>query len=142
MKKCPYCKALMNDDVNSCPNCLKDTSNVSPMPNVSLGSSNKPTNLTVYGAILAVGGVIAALSQSINKANYQKKYDEIAELIKNATTEASKQQLVIEAYEYLNLISDCSMREIFFYIVSGVGIVLIGISLFLLFKKKFSKKEK
>lgn len=142
MKKCPYCKTLMNDDVNSCPNCLKDTSNVESMPSVSLTSGSKPTNLTVYGAVLAVGGIIAAISQSINKVNYQKKYDELAELISKATTEASKQELVIEAYEYLNLINDCSFREVFFYIISGVGLVIVGISLFMLLKKKLSKKEK
>ena len=49
MKKCPYCHTFMNDDVNSCPNCLKDMSSLKPMPEVNPIGSNKNLNLIIYG---------------------------------------------------------------------------------------------
>ena len=79
MKKCPYCKTFMNDDVTTCPNCLKDMSSLKPMPEVNLTSKKKESNRFIYGGVLTLGGILASLSQGINKKGYQVKYDEILE---------------------------------------------------------------
>ena len=140
MKKCPYCSTLMNDDVNQCPNCLKDMSNLRSMPDISLVNKKPSVNLPIYGCVLSVGGVLASLSQGIAKKNYQAKYDEIYELIKQQSSNVDE-KLVKEATEYLNLINDCSFREVFFYIVAGLGLILIIVGIIMLLKKKSKKKE-
>ncbi|MBE6142835.1 MAG: hypothetical protein E7177_02455 [Erysipelotrichaceae bacterium] len=143
MKKCPYCKTFMNDDVNTCPNCLKDMSSLKPMPEVNIVGKKKNLNMIVYGAILSVGGVIASLSQTINKKNYQVKYDEILESIKNVTEQSQKDVLLAEATEYMLLISDCEFREIAFLVLAGLGLALIIATLVISLVKKFkNKKEK
>ena len=142
MKKCPYCKTFMNDDVNTCPNCLKDMSALKPMPEVNIVGKKKNLNMVVYGAILSVGGVIASLSQT-NKKNYQVKYDEILESIKNVTEQSQKDVLLAEATEYMLLISDCEFREIAFLVLAGLGLALIIATLVISLVKKFkNKKEK
>ena len=143
MKKCPYCKTFMNDDVNTCPNCLKDMASLKPMPEVNIVGKKKNLNMVVYGAILSVGGVIASLSQNINKKNYQVKYDEILESIKNVTEQSQKDVLLAEATEYMLLISDCEFREIAFLVLAGLGLALIITTLVISLVKKFkNKKEK
>ena len=139
MKKCPYCKTLMNDDVNMCPNCLKDMSNLREMPEVNVIGKSKSTNMVVYGGVLAIGGFIAALSQSINKVNYQKKYDELVIKINNAPSENAKNELIEEALEFMTLINECKFREVLFYILAAAGIVLLVVTIIL--KIKSLKKE-
>ena len=139
MKKCPYCKTLMNDDVKMCPNCLKDMSNLREMPEVNIVGKSKSTNMVVYGGILTLGGFIAALSQSINKGNYQKKYDDLVVQINNATSESAKNELIEEALEFMALINECKFREVLFYILAGAGIVLLIVTIVL--KIKSLKKE-
>lgn len=142
MKKCPYCKTLMNDDVNMCPNCLKDMTNIREMPEVNVIGKSKSTNTIIYGGVLSLGGFIAALSQSINKGNYQKKYDDLLIQINNASSENAKNELIEDALEFMTLINECKFREILFYILAGVGIVILIVSLVLMIKNKMEKKEK
>lgn len=143
MKKCPYCKTFMNDDVNSCPNCLKDMSSLKPMPEVTPKDNKKTFNMIIYGGILTLGGIIASLSQGINKKGYQVKYDELAETIKSMSDGADKQALVNKASEYLTLINECKFREIAFLVIAGAGLLLIIVTLVLYFiNKAKNKKEK
>lgn len=143
MKKCPYCKTFMNDDVNMCPNCLKDMSSLKPMPEVSPKDNKKTFNMIIYGGILTLGGIIASLSQGINKKGYQVKYDELAETIKSMSDGADKQALVNKASEYLTLINECKFREIAFLVIAGAGLLLIIVTLVLYFiNKAKNKKEK
>lgn len=142
MKKCPYCKTLMNDDVNMCPNCLKDMSNLTSMPEVKVLTKRKTLNYIIYGGILAIGGVVAGLSQGINKKGFQVKYDEILTEINMVSSEEAKKELIAEASEYLALINNCSFREVFFFIIAGIGLIVAGVAIVLALKNKFKKKEK
>lgn len=142
MKKCPYCKTLMNDDVSMCPNCLKDMSNVIEMPDVNVIGKNKPNNMFIYSGVLALGGLVAAISQRFNKINFQEKYQSKLIEIENLIDTSNKQELVNEALEYLNLANNCAFREIFFYIIACVGVVLFGVTLFIKIRNKLKKKEK
>lgn len=133
----------MNDDVNSCPNCLKDMSSLKPMPEVTPKDNKKTFNMIVYGGILTLGGVIASLSQGINKNGYQVKYDELIEKIKPMADGLDKQALISQASEYLALINQCKFREISFLVIAGAGLILVIVSLILYFKNKAkNKKEK
>ena len=144
MKKCPYCHTFMNDDVNSCPNCLKDMSSLKPMPEVNPIGSNKNLNLIIYGAVLSVGGAIASISQYGLIDGYQEKYDKIAlemALISNLESTQYK-NLAAEAAEYMLLINDCELRTVLFMGLSVIGIGIIITGIILMLKKKFKRKEK
>jgi hypothetical protein len=131
----------MNDDVTTCPNCLKDMSSLKPMPEVNLTSKKKESNRFIYGGVLTLGGILASLSQGINKKGYQVKYDEILKVLETVSDAKEKENLTNKALEYLNLISNCQFREIFFLAVAGIGVILIIVTLVLMIKNKSLKKK-
>ena len=144
MKKCPYCHTFMNDDINSCPNCLKDMSNLKPMPDVNPSGSNKNLNLIIYGAILSAGGAIASISQYGLIDGYQSKLDEVlSKLVFISDLESAQYKtLAAEAAEYALLINDCELRTVLFMVLAVIGLVIIGVSAVLMIKNKLKRKGK
>ena len=116
MKKCPYCKTLMNDDVNSCPNCLKDTSNLQSMPSVSLTSKNKPTNLTELGGF---GGLKVTLDMSfLTKLTGQAIYN-VMDNLSTTPNEGATLRLPSDARtKYAELKSETAFDEHVSYLTS------------------------
>ena len=144
MKKCPYCHTFMNDDINQCPNCLKDMSNLRSMPDVSTFSKSKSLNMIIYGVIMLVGGALASISQYGLIEGYQTKYDKIYAqmlLISNLESEQYK-TLLKEATEYANLINDCELRTILFMILAAIGLGVIVATLVITIIKKIKRKGK
>ncbi|MDD6302543.1 MAG: hypothetical protein PUA56_04510 [Bacillales bacterium] len=140
MKKCPFCNTFMNDDVEQCPNCLKDVSSFQPMPEVA--PKNHKTNyfLLMFGFIFSFGGLAASLSQRKNRFDYIKmKETLLADYELNKTDELYDKILRVSAN-----IKTCQLSEVFFYlvVVLGVGLVIYSIVNFIIKKVKKAKAQR
>lgn len=142
MKKCPYCKTFMNDDVNQCPNCLKDMSDLKSMPEVSPKGNKKSFNFMIYGGIISVGGALASLSQFGNLGNYRKKYDDIMQQITLTSDSTKINELNKEAFNIASLINDCEFRTWIFAIIAVVGLGFVIAGLIMLVVKLIKSKRK
>ncbi len=139
MKKCPYCLTLMNDDAKTCPKCLKDVEHVSSMKSVAPKENQFSYYSVILGLIIAIGSVFASLSQGINKKNYQIEYNKIVEEYKAAPSEA----LRTKGEQIMALIKTCEFREIAFYVIGSIGLIIFLYALisWLIKKKKKNKKN-
>lgn len=128
MKKCPYCKTLVNDDVIMCPNCCHDLSEISPMPQPINSKLSTQIYLMIFGILITIGGFAAFLSQRSN-------YLHFTELSKNASVEEE-----IQKFQNLANNSHFQMCMMIFLMVLGGVIFISGLIYFLI--KKFHKNNK
>ena len=130
MKKCPYCKTLVNDDINTCPLCLHDLSEVTPMSDI-IGPKNFKTEfyLFLFSILIGIGGLFAGLSQKKNMDNYYS-------LFKAATEE-------IEQKKLYQLFRQSEFEMWSMWIISAIGALLLIFTFVLLIIhfKKLKKKE-
>lgn len=123
MKKCPYCYTLMNDDVNTCPKCLKSMNNVAPMKEVAPKNNQISFYGVFFGIVIVIGSIFAALSQKLNAINYMKQYQEIVTKY-NSALEEEKESLKAQGDNLMSLIKTCEFRKIAFYVMCGIGVIL------------------
>ncbi len=139
MKKCPYCKTLMNDDVNSCPNCLKNVPLDNKMPDI-VSSKNKSSFYMMFiGLIVSIGSLAAAFSQKANKLNYQSQFESYKKTYNEETVGDYKnhlQDLMEKAYSSQK---SCEFREYAFYVFCVLGIILIILGIIFFIKNRRKK---
>jgi ABC-type multidrug transport system permease subunit len=130
MKKCPYCKTLVNDDFNTCPYCLHDLSEVTPMSDI-IGPKNFKTEfyLFLFSILIGIGGLFAGLSQKKNMENYYSLF--------KAATEESEQKRLYQLFRQ----SEFEMWSM--WIISAIGALLLIFTFVLLIIhfKKLKRKE-
>jgi ABC-type multidrug transport system permease subunit len=130
MKKCPYCKTLVNDDINTCPRCLHDLSEVTPMSDI-IGPKNFKTEfyLFLFSILIGIGGLFAGLSQKKNMENYYSLF--------KAATEESEQKRLYQLFRQ----SEFEMWSM--WIISAIGALLLIFTFVLLIIhfKKLKRKE-
>ncbi len=139
MKKCPYCKTLMNDDVTYCPNCLKNVPLENKMPDI-VSSKNKSSFYMMFiGIIVSIGSFIAALSQRTNKMNYSNQFESYKKAYNEQPVGDYKnhlQDLMEKAYSSQK---SCEFREYAFYVFCALGIILIILGIIFLIRNRRKK---
>ena len=141
MKKCPYCFTLMNDDVIKCPNCLKDMTNLSSMSEIS-SSNNKFSFMTfIFGIVISLGSLIASFSVRQNRINYQNMYDEVKLAYEIETNESIKETLRNKGESLIANIHTCEYKEISFYVLCGIGAIIVLYVLISYFIKLIKNKK-
>ena len=128
MKKCPYCKTLASDNDNTCPNCLHDISQVNPMPEPINSKFSNQLYLIIFGILISIGGIVAALSQKGNMEHYY----ELSNQEGLAKAEISK---------FVSLAKQSGFEMIMMYALGVIGLVMVTIRIIFLIKKKIKKKE-
>jgi hypothetical protein len=143
MKKCPYCHTLMKDDAKVCPKCLKDASSLLPMKRVAPKDNQFNFYSLVFGLIISIGSVFASISQRGNRLNYQTQYDEILRQYNEATASNIKEELASQGEALMANIKTCQFREIAFYVMCGIGgiLVLWALISYLIIKIKKNKQK-
>jgi ABC-type multidrug transport system permease subunit len=130
MKKCPYCKTLVNDDINTCPYCLHDLSEVTPMSDI-IGPKKFKTEfyLFLFSILIGIGGLFAGLSQKKNMDNYYSLF--------KAATEENEQKRLYQLFRQ----SEFEMWSM--WIISAIGALLLIFTFVLLIIhfKKLKRKE-
>ena len=142
MKKCPYCYTLMNDDVNTCPHCLKDTSNVREMKEISSKEYKMSFYTFMFGIIIALGSVAAALSIHFNRLSFVEKYDALKIQYILESSSLVKETMGKELENLFITIKNLQFREVSFYVLAGIGVIMLFYSLisFIIRKVKKSKR--
>lgn len=128
MKKCPYCKTLVNDDVIMCPNCCHDLSEISPMPQPINSKLSTQIYLMIFGILITIGSFAAFLSQRSN-------YLHFVELSKNASVEEE-----IKKFQNLANNSHFQMSMMILLMVLG-GIIFVSGLIYYLIKKFHKNKD-
>lgn len=130
MKKCPYCKTLVNDDINNCPHCLHDISEVTPMSDI-IGPKNFKTEfyLFLFSILIGIGGLFAGLSQKKNMDNYYSLF--------KAATEESEQKRLYQLFRQ----SEFEMWSMWIIGVIGALLLIFTFVLLIIHFKKLKKKE-
>ena len=142
MKKCPYCYTLMNDDVDKCPNCLKDMSNLSSMSDLS-SKNNKFSLLNfMFGIVISIGSLIASFSVRQNRINYQKLYDDVKLAYNAETDEIVRETLAKRGETLMAEIHTCQYKEVSFYVLCAVGVIIILYTLISYLIKVINMKKK
>jgi ABC-type multidrug transport system permease subunit len=130
MKKCPYCKTLVNDDINTCPYCLHNLSEVTPMSDI-IGPKKFKTEfyLFLFSILIGIGGLFAGLSQKKNMDNYYSLF--------KAATEENEQKRLYQLFRQ----SEFEMWSM--WIISAIGALLLIFTFVLLIIHfiKLKKKE-
>lgn len=129
MKKCPYCKTLNHDEVETCVNCLHDISNVSPMPAPISKKFSSQITVMIFGIIMALGGLVAFFSQRDVYYNYL----ELAKI-----PDLSSEQ--IAKFEQLANQASFEMTAMIFISVVGVVTFITGLVLLAIKYRKELKK--
>lgn len=129
MKKCPYCKTLTNDDVNVCPNCMHDISEVSPMPEATPKRFRTEFYFFFLGLIIGIGGLFAGLSQQTNMNNYYDLY--------KAASDAENQKKFFELFKR----AEFEMWAMWVIGIIGGALVIASIVLFIIHLTKKTKRE-
>jgi hypothetical protein len=121
----------MNDDVTTCPNCLKDMSALAPMKEVAPKNLGMSFYYMIFGIIIFIGGILASLSQRINKNNYYSLYQEALSKSSSSSEEATSL-----ASNYYISFKSASFREVSFIVVSciGLGLLVYGVVRFIIKK--------
>lgn len=128
MKKCPYCKTLVNDDVIMCPNCCHYLSEISPMPQPINSKLSTQIYLMIFGILITIGSFAAFLSQRSN-------YLHFVELSKNASVEEE-----IKKFQNLANNSHFQMSMMILLMVLG-GIIFVSGLIYYLIKKFHKNKD-
>lgn len=128
MKKCPYCKTLTNDDVNMCPNCLHDISNITPMPEAVSKKYSYSFYMIIFGILISLGSFVAMLSQRTNMLNYYSLYNDKS---------LAKEE--IDKYYQLFVQAQFEMNAMIVFIVIGIVLFIAGVIFFI---RKHIKNQK
>lgn len=130
MKKCPYCKTLVNDDINTCPYCLHDLSEVTPMSDI-IGPKNFKTEfyLFLFSILIGIGGLFAGLSQKKNMDNYYSLF--------KAATEENEQKRLYQLFRQ----SEFEMWSMWTISVIGALLLIFTFVLLIIHFIKLKKKE-
>jgi ABC-type multidrug transport system permease subunit len=130
MKKCPYCKTLVNDDINTCPHCLHDLSEVTPMSDI-IGPKNFKTEfyLFLFSILIGIGGLFAGLSQKKNMENYYSLF--------KAATEESEQKRLYQLFRQ----SEFEMWSMWTISIIGALLLIFTFVLLIIHFIKLKKKE-
>ena len=142
MKKCPYCYTLMNDDVEVCPNCLKDMKTLSPMGEVAPKENKISFYSLIFGGIISIGSLIASFSVRANRFHYKELFDDVKANYDIATDATIKADLQKQGEALLANIKTCEFKEVAFYVMCGIGICMVLYSLIVFFMKKYRKVKK
>ena len=139
MKKCPYCKTLMNDDVTSCPNCLKEVKESDKMPEIVSSKNKYPFYYMIFGLLISIGSLVASFSQRDNKYNYENQIANYKKAIQESNVQDEinhLNDLIEKAYSSQK---SCEFREYAFYVFCGIGVILIIIGIVLFIKNRRKK---
>ena len=128
MKKCPYCKTLVTDEVDTCPNCLHDISQINPMPEPVNSKFSTQAYLMIFGVIIFIGGIVSALSQKSNMEHYYELSNQ---------TGLTKE----EVSKFVSLAKQSGFEMIMMYSLGAIGIIMLVLGLILFIKKKVHHKE-
>ena len=130
MKKCPYCKTLVNDDINTCPYCLHDLSEVTPMSDI-IGPKKFKTEfyLFLFSILIGIGGLFAGLSQKKNMDNYYSLF--------KAATEENEQKRLYQLFRQ----SEFEMWSMWTISVIGALLLIFTFVLLIIHFIKLKKKE-
>lgn len=128
MKKCPYCKTLVRDEVDICPHCCHNLADVRPMPDPVNRKFSTQIYLMLFGVILALGGAVAGL----NQYDKMKRFHELAHQAEDAEKIA----------HYRNLASQAGMEMTMMYLLTAVGGMMLIVGLILLVVKKAKSRQK
>ncbi len=130
MKKCPYCKTLVNDDINTCPYCLHDLSEVTPLSDI-IGPKKFKTEfyLFLFSILIGIGGLFAGLSQKKNMDNYYSLF--------KAATEENEQKRLYQLFRQ----SEFEMWSMWTISVIGALLLIFTFVLLIIHFIKLKKKE-
>ena len=129
MKKCPYCKTLVQDEVEICPHCCHNLADVRPMPDPVNRKFSTEIYLMLFGAIIALGGVVAGF----NQYDKMKRFNELSHLSEETETIA----------HYRSLASQAGMEMTMMIVLSAVGVaMLIGGFVQLIGRKVRTERKK
>ncbi len=139
MKKCPYCKTLMNDDITSCPNCLKDVPLSAKMPEIVSSKNKYSFYYLIFGLIISIGSIVAAFSQRDNKYVYENQITTLKKQIQESSIQDEINHLNDLLEKAYSSQKACEFREYAFYVFCGVGVLLIVIGIVCFIKNRRKK---